>query len=129
MRRQLTTPTMSKKTLVIGASHKPERYSNKAIRLLTKHGHEAVALGRRASERDGIDILSGAPELKDIDTVTLYINAKLQPDYYDYIFSLEPKRIIFNPGTENPELFAKAKEKGIDVENACTLVLLRIGGY
>lgn len=120
---------MSKKTLVLGASLKPERYSNIATKRLTNHGHEVVPIGLREGEIEGISILKGTPEIEGVDTVTLYMNPKRQQPYYDYILSLKPKRIIFNPGTENPELVALAQAKGIEAEIACTLVMLATDVY
>ncbi|MFK7772727.1 MAG: CoA-binding protein [Saprospiraceae bacterium] len=118
-----------KKTLVLGASTKPERYGNIATRRLKLYNHEVVPVGNRAGEIDGIDILLGKPEVAGIDTVTLYLNPKRQVEFYDYIIGLKPKRIIFNPGTENSELVKLAKENGIESEIACTLVLLSVGQY
>lgn len=120
---------MSKKTLVLGASLKPERYSNIATNRLLNHGHEVVPVGLREGLIRDAKILKGKPEIKDIDTVTLYLNPKRQEEYYDYILGLTPKRIIFNPGTENRELIQLAKEKGIETEIACTLVMLSVGNY
>lgn len=118
-----------KKTLVMGASHKPQRYSNMAVRMLKDYGHEVVALGRRAREVEGWEILDGKPEVEEVDTITLYLNAQNQKEYYDYFLSLKPKRVIFNPGAENFELERLLEDNGIETENACTLVLLRTGSY
>ena len=118
-----------KKTLVLGASPNPSRYSNIAVNRLTNHGHEVVPVGVREGEIAGIEIIKGRPEVECIDTVTLYLNPKRQEEYYDYILALNPKRIIFNPGTENPELSRLAREQGIETEIACTLVQLSIGEY
>jgi len=120
---------MSKKTLVLGASLKPERYSNIATNRLVQHQHEVVAVGLRAGIVAGVPIQQGEPNFKNIHTITLYLNPKRQVPYYDYILSLNPKRIIFNPGTENMELVQLAKEKGIETEIACTLVMLSVGNY
>ncbi len=119
----------SKKTLVLGASENPERYSNKAIHRLREHKHPVVAIGNRAGKVEDVDIIKEHPDMNDIDTVTLYLNPDNQKAYYDYILSLKPKRIIFNPGTENDELELKAKQAGIKVQEACTLVLLGTGQY
>jgi predicted CoA-binding protein len=116
----------SKKTLIIGASENPERYANKAFHSLKKHGHEVVMIGNKEGEVDGLPIQKGTPIFNDLDTVTLYVNPKNQEAYYDYILSLKPKRIIFNPGTENADFEAMAKQKGIDTIEACTLVLISI---
>ena len=118
-----------KKTLVLGASTKPERYSYIATQRLNNHGHEVVPVGVRAGAIEGIEIQKGTPEVGDIDTVTLYLNPKRQEQYYEYILGLKPKRIIFNPGTENPTLMQLAREQGIESEAACTLVLLSTGQY
>ena len=120
---------MKKKTLVLGASENPSRYSNMAIKKLVSHGHEVVAIGNRVGEAGGVEIQKEHPEIDDLDTVTLYLNADNQRQYYDYILSQHPKRIIFNPGAENQELAAMAEKKGIFPQNACTLVLLSTGQY
>lgn len=118
-----------KKTLVIGASENPERYSNKAIHMLRGHGHEVVAIGNRAGQVDDVTFDKDKTAFEGINTVTLYINPQRQPEYYDYILSLKPERIIFNPGTENAELEAMAEAKGIRPVEACTLVLLTTGQF
>lgn len=115
---------MSKTTLVLGASENPERYSNKALKSLKERGFSAIAIGRKRGESDGISIQTGQPILGKIDTITMYLNPKNQIEYYDYILGINPRRIIFNPGSENPELIAKAVAKGIECEIACTLVML-----
>lgn len=120
---------MSKKTLVIGASTKPDRYSNMAIRKLTNYKHETVAFGLREGEVNGVTIDTDLKPYQNIDTVTLYLNPKRQEQYYAYIVGLKPKRIIFNPGTENPEFYSILKENSIDFEIACTLVLLSTNQY
>lgn len=118
-----------KKTLVIGASTNPERYSFKAITMLREFGHPVVAIGLKQGEVAGVSIGIEYLSFEGIDTVTLYLNPKRQVDFYDYILSLKPKRVVFNPGTENPEFYKKLDEKGISYIEACTLVLLRIGQY
>ncbi len=118
-----------KKTLVIGASENPERYSAKAISALVSHDHEVVAIGLREGEVAGVKFNSEKKEFENIDTVTLYIGPKHQPEYYEYIIGLKPERVIFNPGTENQEFIDKLKSKGIFPEIACTLVLLATGQY
>lgn len=120
---------MSKKTLVLGASLKSERYSNIATLRLQSYSHEVIPVGLREGDINGIDILKGKPEIEGVDTVTLYLNPKRQVEYYDYILGLNPKRIIFNPGTENMELVKLAQAKGIETEIACTLVMLSVGNY
>lgn len=120
---------MGKHTLVIGASENTERYSNKAIRKLVQYNHPVTAIGNREGKVEGISFSKTRPNLTDIDTVTMYIGPAHQEEYVDYIFSLHPKRIIFNPGTENDEFEAKAAQQGIQVMEACTLVLLSTGQY
>jgi len=115
---------MKKKTLVLGASTKPERYSFKAVNMLLEYQHPVVAVGAKEGNIKGVNILTGTPDFSDIHTLSLYLGPARQKNVYDYILNLNPKRIIFNPGTENPELYKLAEEKGIDVEEACTLVLL-----
>jgi len=118
-----------KKTLVIGASLNPVRYSNMAINRLVSYGHLVVAIGLREGNVAGIDITKEKEEFKEVDTITLYLNPRRQIDYYKYIISLHPKRVIFNPGTENPELYKILKENAIEFEIACTLVLLSTNQY
>lgn len=118
-----------KKTLVLGASDNPARYAYKAVHSLKRHGHDVVPVGLRKGQIAGIDIHTDRPTDAEIDTVTLYVGPQNQPTWYDYILDLKPKRIIFNPGTENPELERMAQERGIETEEACTLVLLSIGQY
>ena len=118
-----------KKTLILGATTNPSKYGYIATSRLKKYGHEVIPLGIREGEIEGISIQLGKPDLEDIDTITLYLNPKRQEEYYDYILSLNPNRIIFNPGTENPALVALAKKNGIEIEIACTLVMLSIGDY
>ncbi|HQW84491.1 MAG TPA: CoA-binding protein [Ferruginibacter sp.] len=114
----------SKKTLVIGASTNPARYSYLAINKLIKYGHPVVAIGKQKATVAGVDIVTEKINFKDIDTITLYINPQHQKEYYDYIISLHPKRILFNPGTENDELETLALKNNIVTQEACTLVLL-----
>jgi hypothetical protein len=120
---------MKKKTLVIGASTNPERYSFKAIRQLLINKHEVLALGLKPGDVDGVTIQTGRPHFENLDTVTLYIGPAHQPEFYDYILALKPKRIIFNPGTENPAFEELAARANIKTEEACTLVLLSVGAY
>lgn len=116
-------------TVVLGASPNPERYSYLAVERLTRHGHPVVAIGLRKGAIGNTPIIPEHPVLENVDTVTLYMNAEKQKQYYDYILSLHPKRIIFNPGTENPELAQLAGQAGIEHPYACTLVLLSTGQY
>lgn len=117
------------KTLIFGASTKPERYSYKAAAMLLEYGHEIEMIGGREAELFDRKIRNDRPKLENIDTVTLYLGPDRQEAEMDYIISLKPRRIIFNPGTENPVFHNKAKQAGIEVEIACTLVLLRTGAY
>ncbi|WP_373519676.1 CoA-binding protein [Pricia sp.] len=118
-----------KKTLVLGASLKPSRYSNLAVNRLLNNGINTEAFGLRTGQIGEVAIKSDFGDFQDIHTVTLYIGAKHQSEYIDQILRLKPKRLIFNPGTENPELYEILKKNGIEVEVACTLVLLATGQY
>lgn len=118
-----------KKTLVLGASSNPARYSYLAINNLRAKGHEVVAIGKRIGKVNDVPIATEAKPIFGLDTVTLYLNANNQKPYYDYIIAQNPRRIIFNPGAENEELAALAKSKGIILQEACTLVLLSTGQY
>lgn len=120
---------MKKKTLVLGASLNPSRYSNMAINRLVGNEQPVEAVGLRSGNVAGIEIFTDKEPFKDIHTVTLYLNPKRQEEYFDYIVSLNPKRVIFNPGTENPILFKILRENDIQSEVACTLVLLGTNQY
>lgn len=121
----------NKKTVVIGASPNPSRFAFVASKMLNDYSHEFVPVGIKKGEIAGQPILDlrNKPEIEDVDTVTLYLGPQNQPEWYDYILSLKPKRIIFNPGTENRELMNMAKDQDIEVDMACTLVMLRSGQY
>lgn len=118
-----------KKTLVIGASPKEDRYSYKATSMLQEHGHEVIPVGIKKGKIQNLDIIQGKPEYNNIHTVTLYVGPEKQNEYYDYILSLKPKRLIMNPGTENKELMDLAKKNNIEVLEACTLVMLSTSQY
>jgi len=118
-----------KKTLVIGASVNPSRYSFLAVQKLSSHQHPVIALGLKKGFIGNTEIETEKKNFENIDTITLYINPIRQKEYYEYILALQPKRIIFNPGTENDELFSLAQQKGIKPIEACTLVLLSTGQY
>lgn len=118
-----------KKTLVLGASENPSRYSYLAIRKLTNHNHPVVAIGKKKGRVGDVSIATDHVPVPDVHTVTLYLNPRNQQEYYDYILSLQPDRIIFNPGTENDDLIKKAQEAGIEPVMGCTLVMLSIGNY
>ncbi len=121
---------MTKKTtLVIGASLNPERYSNMAIKSLVANNQHVLAYGLKVGDVSGVTISTILEEYNTIDTVTLYLNPALQKVYYDYIIGLKPRRVIFNPGTENPEFYNLLKANAIAVEIACTLVLLSTNQY
>lgn len=113
------------KTLVIGASTNPDRYSNIAMNMLHDYNHEVLALGRKEADTSIAPIDAGFPAYQDVDTVSLYVGPRNQADYIPYVLSLKPRRVIFNPGTENPEFYQALEKAGIDYEVACTLVLLR----
>ena len=118
-----------KKTLVLGASENPSRYSYLAIRKLNSHNHPVVAVGNKVGKVGDVMISKEQVDDDEIDTVTLYLNPTNQKPYYDYILGLKPKRIIFNPGTENPELMKMAREQNIEPYLGCTLVMLSTGQY
>lgn len=118
-----------KKTLVLGASENPSRYSYLALQRLQSHQHPVIAIGKRKGFVGSVVIESEKKDWKDVDTVTIYLNPTHQKEYYEYIMSLKPKRIIFNPGAENEELAKMASIKGIKPLEACTLVMLATGQY
>ena len=119
----------SKKTRVLGASDNPSRYSYLAINRLRSHGHPVVAIGKKNAMVADVPIEKEKKDWKDVDTITLYLNPTHQQQYYDYILSLKPKRVIFNPGAENDELAELAIKNGITPIEACTLVLLSTNQY
>ena len=116
-----------KKTVIIGATTNPGRYAYLAARMLTEYNHEIVPVGIKHGEIFGREILNifDKPAINDVDTVTMYIGPQRQPEHYDFILGLKPKRIIFNPGTENDEFIRRASEQGVQTLEACTLVMLR----
>jgi predicted CoA-binding protein len=118
-----------KKTLIIGASPNPERYAYRAAHMLTNKGHDIVNVGIKKGEVAGVEIERPDTIHHDIDTITLYIGTHLQDQYYDYILQTKPKRVVFNPGTENVELESLLVANGIEPVEACTLVLLSTGQY
>ncbi|MBN4085250.1 CoA-binding protein [Flavobacteriaceae bacterium AH-315-B10] len=120
---------MNNKTLVFGASLNSNRYSNMAINRLVNNGLDVVAYGLKEGEISGMNIETDLKHYENIDTVTLYMNPKRQKEFYNYIVSLQPKRVIFNPGTENPEFYPILKKNNIDFEVACTLTLLATNQY
>ena len=120
---------MNKKTLILGATPNEGRYANLAANRLLRNGHAIVNVGLKSGEAAGVPIEKPDAIHTDINTITLYVGPQHQPELYDYILKTNPRRIIFNPGTENSELRSMANEKGIETEYACTLVLLSIGQY
>lgn len=121
---------MHKKTAIIGATDNPDRYAYQAAKSLMGKNHEVVLLGIRKGEVNKQAIVTEWPEkIEDLHSVTMYIGAPRQAEYYNYILQLKPKRVIFNPGTENPEFYKLLHENGIEVLEACTLVMLSIGNY
>lgn len=119
------------KTVIIGATPNPSRYAFLAAKMLTSYNHEIVPVGIKDGAVLGIDILDifEKPNVEDVHTVTLYIGPQRQPEHYEYILGLKPRRIIFNPGTENTEFEKMAEARGVETLHACTLVMLRSGQY
>lgn len=120
---------MNKRTLVMGASPTPVRYSYKAIKRLLSYGHDVVAIGKVESQIDSVKVTTEMVEISDLHTVTMYLNPEKQEPYLDYIIDLKPERIIFNPGSYNPKLEKMAKAAGIEVLEDCTLVMLDTDEY
>ncbi len=115
---------MIKKTIVIGASDNPSRYSYKAVHALLNHGHDVIPVGIKNAEVAGMSILKGFPVFDNVHTVTLYVGKSKQELYYNYIVDLKPERVIFNPGTENDELKSLCEQNNIETVENCTLVML-----
>ena len=120
---------MQYKTMVLGASTNPGRISYQATLALQKKGFEVIPVGLQPGDINGIQIRTDQPFIEQLHTLTLYIRPDLQPPLYDYILKLKPKRLIFNPGTENPSLSLLARETGIQTVRACTLVMLTLDDY
>jgi predicted CoA-binding protein len=120
-----------KKTVIVGATTNPGRYAYLAAERLTQHQHEFVPIGIKKGEVLGLSILPirEHPEIADVNTITMYIGPRHQPEYYDYLLTLKPERMIFNPGTENNELMTMATAQGIEVVTGCTLVMLGVGNF
>jgi predicted CoA-binding protein len=118
-----------KSTLIIGATPNPSRYAYKAANMLTSKGHQIVNVGIKAGEVAGVKIEDAREIHTDVDTITLYVGPSTQNSYYDYILKTNPRRVIFNPGTENVELEELLTKNGIEPVEACTLVLLATGQY
>lgn len=115
--------------MVLGASPNPLRFSNKMIKSLLRYGFDVVAVGFRKGNINGVDILIGQPNIPNIHTISIYLGARHQSQFYDYILRLNPKRIIFNPGTYNPELYELAKKNGIEPVIDCALIMLSKGTF
>ena len=122
-------PPISKKTLVLGASDNPARYSFLAIHKLREHKHPVVAIGKRTAMVEDVPVQPETAPIQDLDTVTVYLNPNNQKSYYDFVLEQHPRRVIFNPGAENPEFEKILTEQGVQVTEACTLVLLGTGQY
>ncbi len=125
----MNSNTSNKKTLVLGVSLKPDRYSNRVIHRLSDKNIPTIGIGLKKGKVAAIEIYQERKTFRDIHTLSLYINPKSQKDYYDYILSLKPKRVIFNPGTENTELMSILDAKNIEYKIACTLTLLALNQY
>ncbi len=119
----------NKATLILGATPNPQRYAYLAAERLRRAGHSIIPVGIKSGTVQGEEILNGQPDVPEVDTVTLYVGPRHQPAYYDWLLRVAPKRIIFNPGTENPELMRLAREAGIETVTGCTLVMLGTGQY
>ena len=117
------------KSVVLGASPNHSRYSNKAVRSLLKSDHEVVPVGTITGEIKELEILTGKPDIPDVDTVLLYLAPNRQPEFYDYIIGLKPRRVIFNPGTHNQEFIDLVTENGIEAVEDCALIMLNTGEY
>ena len=118
-----------RKTVVIGASLKEDRYSNQCVHMLREYDIETIAVGNKEGKISDVEITTGRPCANKVETVAVYLSPKNQESYYDYIIGLKPKRILFPPGTENPDFYRKANALGIETEEACPLVMLRTGVY
>lgn len=117
-------------TAVLGASPKAERISNQAVAELKSHGHKVIPIHPVAEEIQGVRVVKSLSEITvPVDTLTMYVNAARSSALEKEIFAVHPRRVIFNPGAENPELTQKLEAQNIQVENACTLILLHTGQY
>jgi predicted CoA-binding protein len=118
-----------KKTLILGASTNPARYSYLVANKLARKGYPIVNVGRKKGEVAGVEIEPPEHIYDDIDTITVYVGPQNQSSYTDYILKTKPKRVIFNPGAENPDFAAQLQEQGVETIEACTLVMLNTGQY
>jgi uncharacterized protein len=128
---QTSSNQLTNATLVVGASTQPWRYAFQAIHTLRQHGHQVYAYGKHAGHVAEVPIHTDRTQIpaNEIDTVTLYVNPRRQHDLYDWLVALKPRRVIFNPGSENPELIPLLREHDIEPIGACTLVMLGTGQY
>ena len=117
------------KTVILGASPNPVRFSYKAVKSLLRHEIEVIPVGFRSGEIEDVEILVGTPAIENVHTVSLYIGSSRQEEYMDYILSLKPTRVIFNPGTVNPAFMGKLQKEGIEPVSACMLVMLKEGEF
>ena len=125
----MTTPK-TERVVILGASDKPDRYSHKAQLLLREHGHEVVPVHPKLASIEGVPVVADLSQVSGaVDTVTMYVGAAISSGLADKLIALKPRRVIFNPGSENPALVAKLEAADIAVEEACTLVLLRTGQF
>jgi len=115
--------------VVLGASPNPDRFSFKAVKRLIRHNYQVVAIGKRKGYIDDIPIVTGQPALENVHTVTLYLAPYHQGEIFDYVLSLRPKRVIFNPGTESPEFEEWLESYNIEIVHDCTLVMLATGRF
>ncbi|GEP45282.1 CoA-binding protein [Brevifollis gellanilyticus] len=120
----------SERVVIVGASDKPDRYAHKAQLLLSQHGHEVVPVHPRLESIEGVPVVADLTQITGtVDTVTMYVGPAISQGLGDKLVTVKPKRVIFNPGSENAELEDKLSQAGIEVEEACTLVLLRTGQF
>ena len=119
----------TKKTVVLGASPNPLRFSYKMVKSLLRHEIDVVPVGFRKGTINEVDILIGQPKIQNVHTISLFLGSRHQPAFYDYILKLNPKRIIFNPGTYNPELYELARKNGIETVIDCALIMLSKGTF
>ena len=122
---------MSKKTVIVGSTPRPYRYAHQAAVMLDEREIPFIPLGIQEGEVLGRDILNvyDKPQIEEVDSLTMYISAPRQKEWYDYLLSLKPKRIIFNPGSENYEFKKRAESEGVECLEACTLVMLSVGNF
>lgn len=119
-----------KRVVVLGASDKPERYAHQAQQLLVRHGHEVIPVHPRLKEIEGVPVVADLAQVAGpVDTVTMYVGPAISSGLDEKLIALKPRRVLFNPGSENPTLSTQLQAVGIGVEEACTLVLLHTGQF